>query len=91
MARKENNFKFRLYFGSSVWTLLLPVSAIMSKAHTLPRNLQERKSTWQLFLKEPFFLNPTSEGVHVPSIIRGDGIQVNAAAALSLYRVAVFT
>lgn len=49
------------------------------------------KSTWELFLNELFFLNRTSEGVHVPSVVRGDGIQVNAAAALSLHMVALFT
>lgn len=33
----------------------------------------------------------TSEGVDVSSIVRGDGVQVNTTATLSLPVVAVFT
>lgn len=36
-------------------------------------------------------LNLTSEGIYVPRVIRCDGIQVNAAASLSLQMVAGIT
>lgn len=61
------------------------------EAQTLLRNSGRMKSTGELFLKEPFFPNGTSEGVHVSRVVGGDGIQVDAAAALSVQVVALCT
>lgn len=62
-----------------------------AEAHTPPRESDKAKSTWALLLKEPLFPSRTSEGVHVSLVVRGDGVQVNAAAALSLHMVALIT
>lgn len=63
----------------------------MSEALSILGTVEKLESTWEIVPKNSFCANRTSEGVHVSSVVGCDGIQVNAAAALSLQMIALLT